>query len=147
MRGLQKRKDGNIKMKIALPIDEKDLNNQVSVSFGRAPYYAVYDTETKEIIEKDGGKAECYRLDVTDKENVADVMAKVYKKYGRLDILVSNAGNLSEPAFIKTFTAGSAKTAVNPRTKPTGIKIQLNERLPKTTPIFSPKGRNPIKTP
>lgn len=60
--------------------------------------------ETKEIIEKDGGKAECYRLDVTDKENVADVMAKVYKKYGRLDILVSNAGNLSEPAFITETT-------------------------------------------
>ena len=36
-------------MKIALPIDEKDLNNEVSVSFGRAPYYAVYDTETKEV--------------------------------------------------------------------------------------------------
>jgi predicted Fe-Mo cluster-binding NifX family protein len=32
-----------------LPIDEKDLNNQVSVSFGRAPYYAVYDTDTKDV--------------------------------------------------------------------------------------------------
>ncbi len=36
-------------MKIALPIDEKDLTNQVSVSFGRAPYYAIYDTDTKDV--------------------------------------------------------------------------------------------------
>ena len=34
-------------MKIAIPIDEKDTNNLVSVSFGRAPYYLIYDTESK----------------------------------------------------------------------------------------------------
>lgn len=37
------------KMIIALPVDEKDLNNPVSVSFGRAPYYAVYNTETNDV--------------------------------------------------------------------------------------------------
>ncbi len=60
--------------------------------------------ETKEMIEEAGGKAECYQLDVTDKDNVSEVIGKVYKKYGRLDILVSNAGNLSEPAFITETT-------------------------------------------
>lgn len=35
-------------MKIALPVDENNMETRVCVSFGRAPYFAVYDTETKE---------------------------------------------------------------------------------------------------
>jgi predicted Fe-Mo cluster-binding NifX family protein len=34
-------------MKIAIPVDEKDLNTTVCVSFGRAPYFMLYDTEAK----------------------------------------------------------------------------------------------------
>lgn len=37
-------------MKIALPVDEKNLETNVCVSFGRAPYFLVYDNETKETI-------------------------------------------------------------------------------------------------
>lgn len=46
-------------MKIAIPIDEKDINNLVSVSFGRAPYYLIYDTESKaaEYIENTAANA------------------------------------------------------------------------------------------
>ncbi|HZK20919.1 MAG TPA: NifB/NifX family molybdenum-iron cluster-binding protein [Oscillospiraceae bacterium] len=33
-------------MKIAIPVDEKDLKTNVCVSFGRAPYFLVYDTDT-----------------------------------------------------------------------------------------------------
>ena len=35
-------------MKIAIPVDMKDLNSDVCVSFGRAPYFLIYDTDTKE---------------------------------------------------------------------------------------------------
>lgn len=35
-------------MKIAIPMDEKDLKQPVSVSFGRSPFYAIYDTDKKE---------------------------------------------------------------------------------------------------
>ena len=35
-------------MKIAIPVDEKTLESNVCVSFGRAPYFLVYDTETRE---------------------------------------------------------------------------------------------------
>jgi len=35
-------------MKIAIPVDEKNLETNVCVSFGRAPYFLIYDTETKE---------------------------------------------------------------------------------------------------
>lgn len=35
-------------MKIAIPVDEKDMGTSVCASFGRAPYFLIYDTETKE---------------------------------------------------------------------------------------------------
>ncbi len=35
-------------MKIAIPVDEKDMGTNVCVSFGRTPYFLIYDTESKE---------------------------------------------------------------------------------------------------
>lgn len=35
-------------MKIALPVDEKNLESGVCVSFGRTPYFLVYDIETEQ---------------------------------------------------------------------------------------------------
>ncbi|MCK9525256.1 MAG: NifB/NifX family molybdenum-iron cluster-binding protein [Limnochordia bacterium] len=34
-------------MKIAIPVDEKDLRTNVCASFGRAAYFLIYETETK----------------------------------------------------------------------------------------------------
>ena len=44
-------------MKIAIPVDEKSLESNVCVSFGRAPYYLIYDTETKESVFLDNSAA------------------------------------------------------------------------------------------
>lgn len=35
-------------MKIAMPADENSMNTTVCVSFGRAPYFLIYDTISKE---------------------------------------------------------------------------------------------------
>ncbi|MDD4774296.1 MAG: NifB/NifX family molybdenum-iron cluster-binding protein [Eubacteriales bacterium] len=35
-------------MKIAIPVDEKSLKSNVCASFGRAPYFLFYNTQTKE---------------------------------------------------------------------------------------------------
>jgi len=35
-------------MKIAIPVEEKSINTNVCVSFGRTPYFLIYDTETNE---------------------------------------------------------------------------------------------------
>lgn len=35
-------------MKIAIPVDEKEMKTNVGGSFGRTPFYLIYDTETKE---------------------------------------------------------------------------------------------------
>lgn len=42
-------------------------------------------------IEAEGGKVEAVRLDVTDYEAFADLIAGTARKYGRLDMLVNNA--------------------------------------------------------
>ncbi len=34
-------------MKIAIPVNEKSTAGEVCISFGRAPYFLIYDTETK----------------------------------------------------------------------------------------------------
>lgn len=33
-------------MKIAIPVDENNMQTNICVSFGRTPYFLVYDTET-----------------------------------------------------------------------------------------------------
>lgn len=35
-------------MKIAIPVDEKNIETNVCVSFGRTPYFLIFDTETKQ---------------------------------------------------------------------------------------------------
>lgn len=37
-------------MKIAIPVDEKCTRGSVSLSFGRAPYFLIYDIESKESV-------------------------------------------------------------------------------------------------
>lgn len=44
-------------MKIAIPMNEKDVKSEVCPSFGRAPYYVIYDTETKASVFLDNGAA------------------------------------------------------------------------------------------
>lgn len=44
-------------MKIAIPVDEKNLESDVCISFGRTPYFLVYDNETKESIFFDNSAA------------------------------------------------------------------------------------------
>ena len=44
-------------MKIAIPVDEKTMETSVCASFGRAPYFLIYDTETKESVFLDNSAA------------------------------------------------------------------------------------------
>ena len=37
-------------MKIAIPTDEKSMEKSICISFGRAPYFLIYDTETGESV-------------------------------------------------------------------------------------------------
>ncbi len=44
-------------MKIAIPVDEKNIETNVCVSFGRTPYFLIFDTETEESIFFDNSAA------------------------------------------------------------------------------------------
>ncbi|MDR3601308.1 MAG: NifB/NifX family molybdenum-iron cluster-binding protein [Desulfosporosinus sp.] len=44
-------------MKIAMPVDDKSLETSISQSFGRAPYFLIYDTESKESLFLDNSAA------------------------------------------------------------------------------------------
>ncbi|NNJ89781.1 MAG: 3-oxoacyl-ACP reductase FabG [Eudoraea sp.] len=48
--------------------------------------------EVADGINTKGGKAEFHSVSVTDKEAIEDLFTAVHKKYGKIDILINNAG-------------------------------------------------------
>ena len=44
-------------MKLAIPVDEKSMGTDICISFGRTPYFLIYDTETKESVFLDNSAA------------------------------------------------------------------------------------------
>lgn len=54
----------------------------------------------QEIINN-GGEAICFKMDVSNTQEVNDVFDKVIEKYGRLDILVNNAGIYEPKPFLE----------------------------------------------
>lgn len=44
-------------MKIAIPVDDKSMETTVCLSFGRTPYFLIYDTESKESVFLDNSAA------------------------------------------------------------------------------------------
>lgn len=44
-------------MKIAIPVEDKSMESNVCQSFGRAPYFLIYDTQSEESIFLDNGAA------------------------------------------------------------------------------------------
>ena len=52
-------------------------------------------TETVEAIRGEGGEVSAWSCDVTDEEQIAQAVSGVGERYGRVDVLVNNAGILS----------------------------------------------------
>ena len=55
------------------------------------------DQDTDQIIKDMGGEAIFVSCDVTNNNQVSDLVAKAVEKYGRLDIMVNNAGVFTRP--------------------------------------------------
>lgn len=108
-------------MRIAIPADGNNLETSVCASFGRAPYFMIYDTETKEATAVEnhaaasaggaGIKAAQIILDhkanalLTPRlgTNAADVL-----KSAQIDIYKTKAGSVKEN--IDAFIAGELGT-------------------------------------
>jgi predicted Fe-Mo cluster-binding NifX family protein len=91
-------------MKIVIPVDDKTMDTNVCISFGRTPYFLIYDTESKESTFLDneaassqGGAGILAAQSIVDKgadalltprcgQNAADVInaanIKIYKTIG-----------------------------------------------------------------
>ncbi|MBV8045919.1 MAG: 3-oxoacyl-ACP reductase FabG [Paludibacterium sp.] len=52
-------------------------------------------------LEAAGGKAAAYRVNVTDKAEIARMVADVKERFGRIDVLVNNAGIVKDAQLIK----------------------------------------------
>ena len=55
---------------------------------------AIYTEKTVADIIAMGRKASAYKMDVTNREQVAEVIGKVIAEYGKIDILINNAATL-----------------------------------------------------
>ena len=104
-------------MKIAIPVDEKTMETSVCASFGRAPYFLIYDTETKEsdfldnsaAVSTGGAGIKAAQVIVDSKanalltprlgENAADVLKAA-------DIKIYKTSSTSAKADIDAFIAG-----------------------------------------
>ena len=54
--------------------------------------------ENVETITKEGGKAQAYRMDITDRDEVISVVQQIVDQHGQIDILVNVAGwDIVEP--------------------------------------------------
>ena len=61
-------------------------------------------------IEKSGGKAITIKCDVSDEAQVKKMVAETIKKFGRIDVLVNNAGIVFDLPFIERTTEHWKKT-------------------------------------
>ncbi len=80
-----------------------------ALAFAKADYRVAVGARTKsEVdavcaqIQKEGGEAISFSLDVTDPKSVERVIAGCREKFGAIDVLVNNAGTAKSAAFLKT---------------------------------------------
>lgn len=68
--------------------------------------------ETVKMIQEAGGKAEGVKLDVTSKESCEAMVNHIMETYGRLDVLVNNAG-VSQRVTVADMTLDDIKRIFN----------------------------------
>jgi len=68
------------------------------------------NAETAQMIEKEGGKAYTYTVDMSNREEIYSTAAKVQKEVGDVTILVNNAGIVSGTSLLDTPDSKILKT-------------------------------------
>lgn len=57
--------------------------------------------ETKELIEKEGRRVEFFQADLTNREKIKELVATCKEIYGRIDVLVNNAGTIRRAPLLE----------------------------------------------
>ena len=107
-------------MKIAIPVNEKTLESNVCASFGRTPYFLIYDTETKEsVFIENKAVSATGGAGIIAAQTIVDNKAKVLltPRCGQ------NAADVIKSADIKIFKTTSALVKDN-------IAAFIDEKLP-----------------
>ena len=98
------------------------IGSAIALAFGNegaavAVDYRKHPNEAKEIVEHIegfGGKAISVRADVSDPEDVKNLIRKAVEEFGRLDVMVNNAGMEEKMPFLDTpLDVWSKSIAVN----------------------------------
>ncbi len=87
-------------MKIAMPVDDKSMESTICISFGRAPYFLIYDTELKASAFLDNNAA--------SSQGGAGIKAAQVIVDGKASVLLTprcgeNAAKVIEAAQIKIY--------------------------------------------
>lgn len=68
--------------------------------------------ETVREIEKIGGVARAYKMDVTNREEIEEVVKKTVAEFGKLDVLINNAG-ITKDSTLKKMTEDQWDAVIN----------------------------------
>lgn len=87
-------------MKIAIPVDDRTVETSVCISFGRTPYFMIYDTHTKDSVFLDNSAAAC--------QGGAGIKAAQTVVDNQVEVLITprcgeNAAEVLKAANIKIF--------------------------------------------
>ena len=96
-------------MKVAIPVDERKLESEVCISFGRTPLYLIYDTETKENLFLDNSAiAETAGAGIKAAQSIVDnnVAVMLTPRCGE------NAADVLKAGGIKMYKTAKDKNAI-----------------------------------
>ncbi|WP_417203608.1 NifB/NifX family molybdenum-iron cluster-binding protein [Acetoanaerobium sticklandii] len=111
-------------MKIAIPVDEKNIESKVCISFGRTPYYMIYDTDSKE--------AEFFDNEAASSPGGAGIKAAQSLVDRKIDVLLTprcggNAADVINGANIKMCKTQGDSIKVNLEAYEAGKLNELTE--------------------
>lgn len=114
-------------MKIAIPVDDVSMDTNICISFGRTPYFLIYDTETKDAVFLDNSAAAC--------QGGAGIKAAQTIVDNKAEALITprcgeNAAEVFQAADIKIYQAKGTMLKHNLQAFESGELELLNEIHP-----------------